>query len=51
LVDLENAQIIAKSIRPGSYFINPNFAFNGDRIAFTTLIETDENDNGNSNNI
>ena len=51
LVDLENAQIIAKSIRPGSYFINPNFAFNGDRIAFTTLIETDENDDGNSNNI
>lgn len=48
LVDLENAQIIAKSIRPGSYFINPNFAFNGDRIAFTTLIETDENDNDNS---
>jgi len=51
LVDLENAQIIAKSIRPGSYFINPNFAFNGDRIAFTTLIETDENNDGNSNNI
>lgn len=45
LVDLDNAQIIAKSIRPGNYFINPNFAFNGDRIAFTTLIETDENNN------
>lgn len=45
LVDLENAQIIAKSIRPGNYFINPNFTFNGDRIAFTTLIETDSNDN------
>ena len=42
LVDLDNAQIIAKSIRLGNYFINPNFAFNGDRIA---LIETDENNN------
>lgn len=39
LLELERAQIIAKSIRPGWYFINPNFCFNGDRIAFTTLIE------------
>ena len=37
--ELENAQIIAKTIRQGRYFINPNFVFNGDRVAFTTLIE------------
>lgn len=39
LAELEKAQIVAKSIRQGMYYINPNFAFNGDRIAFTTLIE------------
>lgn len=39
LAELEHAQIIAKHIRPGFYFINPNFVFNGDRIAFTTVIE------------
>lgn len=39
LAELEKAQIIAKSIRQGWYYINPNFAFNGDRIAFTTVIE------------
>lgn len=39
LVELENAQIIAKHIRPGFFYINPNFCFNGDRIAFTTLIQ------------
>lgn len=37
--ELEKAQIIAKTMRQGRYFINPNFVFNGDRIAFTTLIE------------
>jgi DNA-binding GntR family transcriptional regulator len=37
--ELENAKIIAKTIRKGWYFINPNFIFNGDRIAFTTVIE------------
>ena len=37
--ELERAQIIAKTLRQGRYFINPNFVFNGDRIAFTTLIE------------
>jgi hypothetical protein len=37
--ELEKAQLIAKTIRQGRYFINPNFVFNGDRIAFTTLIE------------
>lgn len=39
LAELESAQIIAKHIRQGWYFINPNFVFNGDRIAFTTVIE------------
>ena len=39
LLELEEAQIIAKTLRRGRYFINPNLIFNGDRIAFTTLIE------------
>ena len=39
LAELTKAQIIAKTIRQGVYWINPNFVFNGDRIAFTTLIE------------
>lgn len=39
LADLVKAQIIAKTMRQGWYFINPNFIFNGDRIAFTTVIE------------
>jgi len=37
--ELEKAQIVAKTMRQGRYFINPNFVFNGDRIAFTTMIE------------
>ena len=40
--ELEKSQIIAKTIRQGRYFINPNFVFNGDRIAFTTLIQRNE---------
>jgi len=39
LSELEKSQIIAKTLRQGIYFINPNFVFNGDRIAFTTVIE------------
>lgn len=39
LNELEESSIIAKTLRPGRYFINPNFCFNGDRIAFTTMIE------------
>lgn len=39
LAELTEAQIIAKTVRQGIYFINPNFVFNGDRIAFTTVIE------------
>jgi hypothetical protein len=41
LSELENAKIIAKHLRAGWYFINPNFIFNGDRIAFTTIVERD----------
>jgi len=39
LSSLENAKIIAKSKRQGIYFINPSFMFNGDRIAFTTILQ------------
>jgi hypothetical protein len=39
LNELEKSQIIAKHLRKGWYYINPNFCFNGDRIAFTTVIE------------
>ena len=40
LAELERAKIIAKHVRQGFYFINPNFVFNGDRIAFTTIVES-----------
>jgi hypothetical protein len=43
LRELETAQIIAKTMRRGVYFINPSFVFNGDRIAFTTIIERKKN--------
>lgn len=39
LAELERSKIIAKTIRVGFYFINPSCMFNGDRIAFTTVIE------------
>jgi len=45
LTELTRSQIIARTIRRGHYFINPNFVFNGDRIAFTTLIERSDNHN------
>jgi predicted GIY-YIG superfamily endonuclease len=41
LVELEKENIVAKSRRQGSYFINPNFVFKGDRIAFATVLEKD----------
>ena len=46
IVELEKAKIIAKTMRKGFYFINPNFVFNGNRIAFTTAIEKREKNNG-----
>ena len=39
LAQLEKAKIIAKAMRRGDYYINPQIIFNGDRIAFTTIIE------------
>lgn len=44
LGELENAQIIAKTIRKGRYYINPNFVFNGDRISFSQVIERVDGD-------
>ncbi|HAS4945595.1 TPA: hypothetical protein I7C88_003668 [Vibrio cholerae] len=41
LNELEGARIIAKTLRKGHYFINPNFVFNGNRIAFSSVIERD----------
>ena len=45
LSELTKAQIIARTLRQGVYFINPNFVFNGNRIAFTTLIERSDTHN------
>ena len=42
LRELEQGQIIARQTRRGWYYINPNFMFNGNRIAFTTAIEKKE---------
>lgn len=42
LGELVKAQILAMNSRKGFYFINPNFMFNGDRVAFTTLLEMDK---------
>jgi len=39
LTELVKVKILARHTRQGFYFINPNFAFNGDRIAFTTAIK------------
>lgn len=51
LAELVKAQIIAKTMRQGRYFINPNFIFNGDRIAFTTVIERAKHNNRDPNTI
>ena len=37
LNELEKAKIIAKTIRQGRYYINPNFVFNGDRMSLYDL--------------
>tara|TARA_Y100000780_G_C13608943_1_gene387674 strand:+ start:360 stop:917 length:558 start_codon:yes stop_codon:yes gene_type:complete len=39
LAELEQAKIIAKHMRAGTYYINPQCIFSGDRIAFTTVLE------------
>lgn len=46
IAELEKAKIIAKTIRVGHYFINPNCIFNGDRIAFSTIIERSPEEQG-----
>jgi len=45
--ELEKAQILAKTVRQGRYYINPNFVFNGNRVAFTTLIDRKEAEKNN----
>jgi hypothetical protein len=47
IAELEKAQIVAKTMRQGRYFINPNFIFNGDRVAFTTVIERNKRGHAN----
>lgn len=47
ITDLVKANIIARTFRKGTFFINPNFAFNGDRIAFTVAIERKGNSSKN----
>lgn len=42
LKNLENCKIIAKNKRKGHYYINPNFIFNGDRVAFTKVYEKEK---------
>ena len=37
--ELVKSQILAMAKRKGYYFINPHFAFNGDRVAFATVLE------------
>ena len=37
--ELIKGQILARAMKGGYYYINPNFCFNGDRIAFTQIIE------------
>ena len=39
LSELVKSQILAMAKRKGFYFINPHFAFNGDRVAFATVLE------------
>lgn len=46
LGELERAKIIAKSMRTGHYFLNPNCLFNGDRIAFSTVLERSPEEQG-----
>ncbi len=38
LSELIKANIIARCKRPGDYYINPNFVFNGDRLLFVNAV-------------
>lgn len=42
LTELCKANIIAKARRLADYYINPYFMFNGDRLAFATVLEKGE---------
>lgn len=39
LRELVKSNIIAKSVRRGEYFINPSFAFNGNRIEYINIVQ------------
>lgn len=46
LAELEKAKIVAKTMRTGRYFLNPNCIFNGDRVAFSTILERASEEQG-----
>jgi len=46
LKQLVDGKILAHAQRPGSYFLNPSFCFNGSRLAFTNIIEKKNPDCG-----
>jgi hypothetical protein len=37
--ELTKAQILARNVKTGFYYLNPSFCFNGDRIVFMNAIE------------
>ena len=41
--ELIKSSILARCERPGDYFINPNFVFNGDRLLFVNAIKKKSN--------
>lgn len=47
LAELEEAKIIAKHIRKGWYFINPNFVFIGEHVIFSRHVNRREEYNKN----
>jgi len=51
LNELEKAKVLAKTMKPGRYFINPGYVFNGDRVAFTTVLEREKSHNENQNEL
>ena len=46
LKQLVDGNKLAHAQRPGSYFLNPSFCFNGSRLAFTNIIEKKNPDCG-----
>lgn len=39
IIELIDHKILANTFKTGTFFINPNFIFNGDRVAFTNAYE------------